>query len=195
MNQISHKSDLFQNTGLLVEEILHDAKTSNFGPSIVEEVYSNIQGQSIYKNSFVLNRMLYTTNGIAKKTNIPNIVRTNFPSEKTLSDILGVNRNGKTKISTSHGYDAIRKTLVLLHFYTYWLKQKVHNSSDDGNYNLYQIYLDESKDCLKTCGYEPLYPGNPYDWIFLYASANYKTENPLDFFRVFIGDFVDIKEV
>ena len=119
-----------------------------------------------------------------KNIDIPDVVRNNFPGKKVMSDVLDA-----TKISTSKSYDSIRKMIVLLDFYAFWacIKVGISDVSDIDKSTLYEIYQEEADSRLKLCGYENLYAGNPYDWIFLCASHS---EDPLAFFRAYIADLL-----
>ena len=122
-----------------------------------------------------------------EKIQIPYIIRNNFPSRKIMSDVLSDN-----KISVSKSYDSIRKMIVLLDFYRFWVTVKLKNedknlSIDD---SLSEIYLEETNACLYQCGYEELYAGNPYDWIFLCCA---RSENPLEYLRALIGELWEKK--
>lgn len=44
---------------------------------------------------------------------------------------------------------------------------------------------------LLSCGYDCLYAGNPYDWIFLYADSQFRG---LDVFRDIIGDLTELAD-
>lgn len=77
-------------------------------------------------------------------------------------------------------YERVRKWLVLLTFYTFWAQKAVKEGS-------YEAEPEDAKRCLTSmnqhlmdAGYPELYVGNPYDWIFLFAS---KSEEPLYVFR------------
>ncbi len=77
-------------------------------------------------------------------------------------------------------YERVRKWLVLLTFYTFWAQKAVR----EGNY---EAEPEDANRCLTSmnqhlmdAGYPELYVGNPYDWIFLYAS---ESEEPLYVFR------------
>ena len=180
---------LFTEYGLLLREIYHDAKEDPSG-EVTRYIWETIDNIDPLANSFVLNRLLSTDSGIKREAKIPEVVKVNFPSKKSLSDILGQRENGKNKIETSESYDMIRKILVLFHFFTFWLKVKLKDSDTD-EYNheqLFDIYREEADYCLHDCGYEPLYAGNPYDWIFLRAAYN---EKPLTFFRACINEIIE----
>lgn len=41
---------------------------------------------------------------------------------------------------------------------------------------MFDIYLEEINALLTACGYEELFPGNPYDWLILCTST---TDNPI----------------
>ena len=173
----------YDDCGLLIREILFDAQNAS-DTSPAEFILEAIGGRSIQKNTFILDRILCTVSGMPKNTDIPYLVKNNFPSKKVMSDVLD-----ESKISVSRSYDSIRKTIVLLDFYTFWVSIKlgITDISDLNKDNLSKIYLEEANDRLCQCGYEDLYAGNPYDWIFLCSS---QSEDPLAFFRAYIADLL-----
>ena len=74
----------------------------------------------------------------------------------------------------------MRKNIILLYFYWYWVKDilKEYPEGDD------ESFVTELNSYLFKCGYSPLYYGNPYDWVFLYCSACKDNGiSPLDVFR------------
>ena len=82
-------------------------------------------------------------------------------------------RDGIEKIMNgAHmGHERIRKVLILLEFYTYWANAIVtHNNA------LWEATDIDAERCIDKinrylieAGYPELYPGNPYDWIFMWA--------------------------
>ena len=87
----------------------------------------------------------------------------------------------------STSYDSIRKCLILLKFYHFWVTLELMMASGNAAENSQSDYADyfddfceEMAQLLEECGYEELYERNPYDWIFLWAST---TEQPLESFR------------
>ena len=67
-------------------------------------------------------------------------------------------------ISTSTSYDSIRKVIILLDFYRFWVNVKL----DEGQTGLIKIelaevYHEEADDLLYHCGNNALYNGNPYN--------------------------------
>mgnify|MGYP003289492044 CR=1 FL=1 len=184
LNKIEEEK--YQASGLLLREICKDAKekpTANetFGENILE----TLKSKNTYSIDFVLQYLLGTSIGIQKKKNIPNSIRVNFPSKKTFSDILDTE-----KAKTSESYDAIRKALILLKFYTFWCGVKLQDPRYKG-YSPEQLsnsYQEETSFLLFQCGYEDLYAGNPYDGIFLVFSKN--KISPLDFCREFISNIL-----
>lgn len=176
--------DYYEECGLLIKELFYDAAKPDCYTSPGRYVLEAIQGKNIQKNTFLLDRLLCTVSGIPKTDQIPYIVRNNFPSKKVMSDLLS-----ESKISVSKSYDAIRKMIVLLDFYSFWVRIKI-GLTDVSGYtrdDLYEIYLAEANNRLYQCGYEELYAGNPYDWIFLWAAQR---ESPVDFFRSCIADLL-----
>lgn len=84
------------------------------------------------------------------------LVRRNFPQKQQLNLI----EQGKAS------YDTIRKVLILLKFYTFFMYIGENNADRDR-----EDFYQETNDMLMECGYAPLYPRNPYDWIFMRCAA------------------------
>ena len=77
-------------------------------------------------------------------------------------------------------YERVRKWLILLTFYTFWVKKALADgdySAGESDHARCLAFMDQ---VLTEAGYPELYVGNPYDWIFLYAS---KDTEPLRLFR------------
>lgn len=93
---------------------------------------------------------------------LPTLAVDCFPDRDGIEKIL----NG---VHVSH--ERIRKVLILLEFYTYWASETVkHNNA------LWEATEIDAERCvdkinryLIEAGYPELYPGNPYDWIFMWA--------------------------
>lgn len=165
--------------GLIMKEILYDYSDESF--------LDIIEGKNICSDNFMLEQIL----GMKLKTEkgkkrfidevkIPDIIKNNFPSRKTMSDVLSEDKVMQTKT-----YDAIRKLIILLYFYRFWCEIKISNQ--DGVYPdtpMSDIFIDEINDLLYSCGYEEIYAGNPYDWIFLCSA---QAEDPLLYFRELIS--------
>lgn len=168
--------------GLLMREILFDSQNDQKPCQYsVEELIWRIGGKNIFSRTFVLDNLLTTFKGVERKIELPYVIKNNFPSKKILSDVLDTNQ-----ATTSESYDAIRKTLVLLHFYVFWSKAKFGEIIVPPDKKT-EAYLDETDVLLDECGYESLYAGNPYDWIFL-SSANRK--EPLSFFLGMVSELL-----
>ena len=138
--------------------------------------------QNIASIDFMLEFITTFTTGVTKDATLPDIVKLNFPSKKTFSKIL--NRS-QSEMSTS--YDSIRKCLILLKFYHFWVTLELMmdsgNAAEDSQTeyaDYFDDFCEEMAQLLEECGYEELYERNPYDWIFLWAST---TEQPLESFR------------
>ena len=77
-------------------------------------------------------------------------------------------------------YERVRKWLILLTFYTFWAQKAVKEESYEAEPEDANRCLTSMNQHLMEAGYPELYVGNPYDWIFLFAS---KSEEPLYVFR------------
>lgn len=176
----------YQSCGLLMKEILFDAQSPDNYDSSEEYILEAIHNKNIFSNDFILDRLLTTSAGMQKNKEIPYVLRSNFPSKKIMSDILS---EKKSQISVSTSYDAIRKMIVLFSFYCFWAEVKL-GITDLERYSsneLPEIYIEQTNDYLQECGYENLYAGNPYDWIFLCSA---QSEDPLAYFRSCIADML-----
>ena len=84
-----------------------------------------------------------------------------FPEQQALGKIL---RDSDVKTET------VRRMLILLAFYKSQAQSKldgdIENAGDRCN-----AYINQT---LSESGFDSMYPGNPYDWIFLYANAHYE---------------------
>ncbi|MGN0466731.1 MAG: hypothetical protein ACI4F9_10345 [Lachnospiraceae bacterium] len=157
-----------ENCSLVIQEYLLSKRIDGRLDSIAYKQIDSID--------FMLDQILHTNTGISKESSISYILRINFPSKKTFSNILN-------KSDTSTSYDSIRKCLILLKFYHFWVSLSLNPNLidiDNDIYNIYDIYLEETNSLLTSCGYEELYLGNPYDCLFLQAS---KTKSPLSILR------------
>ena len=168
--------------GLLIQELVWDAKRFKGGDTVCDYLSEALKG-NVFSSIFFLNQMWINPTKSFKKGSIPSIVSNNFPSIKVLSNVLD-----DEKIERSESYDSIRKVLILLQFYCFWCERKLERDTSeymmDEIDNLYETYIDEANTSLTDVGYEELYPGNPYDWIFLYSA---KKDAPLEFFREMMG--------
>ncbi len=172
----------YDKCGLIMKEILYDAKNSS---SPDKYIYETINGKNVCSNTFILERLLSSSTGLPKSSDIPYIVRNNFPNKKVMSDILS-----EQKISLSKSYDGIRKMIILLDFYSFWVNIKL-GISDMSEYSAaekFTTYIDEANALLHKCGYEDLFEGNPYDWVFICSAKN---DEPLDFFRSCVNELLE----
>lgn len=105
------------------------------------------------------------TKTIFKNAYLPQEITNRFPEAGTFS-------------KTDMTYEEIRKVIILLHFYIYCIRN--WNETD------YDVFVVEMNNILNDCRLAELYPGNPFDWLFLY-SMTYE-DYPLDVFRGVIAE-------
>lgn len=161
------------NCGLITKEIFH---TMQGTPELLLDKISGIDTSEL-SYDFILDH-IFDAKGTVKKTAIlPEIVRTNFPGRTSFQMI--------NTILTSNSYDSIRKFLIFLKFYHFWCNWKLNPPIAECPYDL---FLDEMNDLLYQCGYDDLFAGNPYDWLFMKAST---MPEPLDFFRDAMGEILN----
>ena len=98
-------------------------------------------------------------------------VQDSFPERQGIARILRGDRVS---------YESIRKWLILLRFYTFWVQKRLSAGSCTAGENDSIRCIDEINETLVRSGYSELYVGNPYDWLFLYVSRD---QEPLITFR------------
>lgn len=165
--------------GLVMKEILFDVPDEAF--------LDIIEGKNICSGNFLLEQILGMKlktekgkNRFIDEEDIPDIVKNNFPSRKTMSDVLS-----EDKVIQTKSYDSIRKMIILLYFYQFWGEIRISNQDTDSiDTPLSDVFIEEMDDLLYSCGYESIYAGNPYDWIFLCSA---QAEDPLLYFRELIS--------
>ena len=96
-------------------------------------------------------------------------------------------RDGITKILNNEhvSHERTRKIIILLSFYVFWVTLALDRK--DGTYKAEGLEADRCQSqinhLLVDSGYEELYPGNPYDWIFMFTLND---DYPLRTFREFM---------
>ena len=105
------------------------------------------------------------TKTIFNNVDLPQEITSRFPEAGTFS-------------KTDMTYEEIRKAIILLHFYNYCI--------DNWNETDFDDFVEEMNNILNDCCLAELYPGNPFDWLFLY-SMTYE-DYPLDAFRGVIAE-------
>ncbi len=155
---------------------------------LYNDTFHDLKGLNVSSTDFMLAQIFgidlpgyYKTEApgrsFSKNARLHDLAKLNFPNKYKFSDF----------IKTS--FDGVRKMFVLLHFYMYFVSEKVMKDRTHIPPATYTGYVDDANDQLATCNYGPLYEGNPYDVIFLESA---KTDQPLDTFRDIIWDAVDV---
>ena len=104
-----------------------------------------------------------------KNKHLPKEIAVNFPASPSL---------GK---NPSH--EQLRKMIILLFSYEFWFNVQ---EADEMDYFFDYTYALDQK--LEDIGYPPLYPGNPFDWLFLTCS---NMDRPLDAFRAILDEVLN----
>lgn len=157
-----------QQCGYVVQEYIKFYMDNN---SFIDIDISSIN----FMLSIILNPISNKT-PFSKNKNLVKAIQLNFPNKQKFSQILS-----STKNPGSPSYDSIRKILILLYFYSYWFSNQYCDLANrEKDFDAYDTYVDQTNDLLESCGFDELYYGNPYDWLFLYAS---RADIPLDTFR------------
>ena len=110
------------------------------------------------------------TKTVFSNADLPKEIKTRFPEAATFGE----------KDLTSEEY---RKAIILLFSYGFWYhiqREEIDGGIDD--------YTDELNNILFDCNFSGLYPGNPFDWMFLFCA---QAEKPLDLFRELISEVLE----
>lgn len=99
---------------------------------------------------------------------------------KYLPKEIAVNFPAAPSLGKNPSYEQIRKMIILLFSYEFWFNVQ---EADETDYFFDYTYALDQK--LEDIGYPPLYPGNPFDWLFLTCS---NMERPLDAFRTILDE-------
>ncbi|MBQ9142227.1 MAG: hypothetical protein IJX63_10620 [Lachnospiraceae bacterium] len=183
----------------LLREILTDDKEQTYLAKEIERdpellkpgakatSYSNmlavITGVNLVKASELKGKSVYKT------ARLPKEIMNRFPTTHTFSKWNRWTKEGKQEAAPTA--EELRKMLILLFSYRFWYQvqyeDREKNASKDKRL---QVYMEELDDLLAQSNLQPLYYGNPFDWLFLYCTL---LEEPLTGFR-FLYDEVFAEE-
>lgn len=175
--EISREDGLAYREGLLREaanisggERQEAYTTVDRKPDSTWRIYAQIMGLDRYQTTQYGRTLKHL---LAGNDLLPPLAEASFPDRDGIEKITG-------GVHVSH--ERIRKTLILLEFYTYWAKASVQAGTILGTSSPAEAgrCVAQINSYLLEAGYPELYPGNPYDWIFLWAIQD---DRPLDAFR------------
>ena len=111
--------------------------------------------------------------GLIKNSNLPKALGGRIPFSDTF-----------TKSDPTS--EELRKMIILLYSYRFWV-------DNDYEYDVleYDDYLEKLNDYLRTARLQEMYPGNPFDWLFMYCTIKGFNEDKvysLDAFRSIISE-------
>lgn len=154
---------------ILADE-LYDEKSTDKVSVVLREIYG---GEPTYYDKETKKWIKKSSTDILKKLKetVPRKIIARMPSEQEISKI----RNGNVVSS-----EVIRKALILLNFYDFFM-----TSGDDNTEDYYEDYVRELNSLLDMCGFIQCYARNSYDWLFLYCA---KQTHPIETFK----DILDI---
>lgn len=147
----------------------------------VWEIYLQILGLSgNYVSKFYKNRSL---KAIFRDNQLLHpIAEASFPDRDGLNKIL----------NDEHvSYERVRKMLILLIFYKFWVGKALQNNHYEAGYHDADGCITYINDILIDVGYPMLYAGNPYDFIILTAI---NSDYPLITFREYMREMFFLKE-
>lgn len=149
---------------------------------LVDEYGNEKRGKKSYSGKWinsVSNNFLYEiitgigvegdkgTKTVFKNATLPKEIKQRFPEAITF---------GKEDMKS----EEYRKVIVLLFSYCFWYKVQYLSIDFD-----YDDYIGELDHILFSCNFSKLYPGNPFDWLFLFCSQD---DCPLAVFRGILSE-------
>lgn len=173
-----------QETKLLAERLdaekKNKSKTEMYEDNLILQTFKNTNARSlnhvyeVITGCLVRDKDRWTgTKALFKNARLPKEIRNRFPEAGTLS-------------KKDPTYEEIRKLIILLFSYNFWVKANQNNKVID-----LDVYIDELNVKLNESGFSLVYYGNPYDWLFLYCALS---DNPLDTFRAILAEVLDPEE-
>ncbi len=161
-------------------------------PAVVEPdpstwtVFAQIIGLSYrQKNQFAVEYDRSISSFLSENALVPLNADFCFPSRSGIDKLLRGEFKGE--------YETVRKMLIFLVFYKYWAGK----ITDSGNTD-YSAKHSDSEGCLAAInkylldsGYQELYAGNPYDWLFMWSVND---NAPLQAFRYYMFEVLTFKD-
>ncbi len=143
------------------------------------------EGRNVHSVDFVLDMAVNGADQIKKTGGVPGVKRAREVFAR--KEISNQFPNANT-ISHSDSAYILRKNIIFLFFYWFWVKDYLEGHPDWDD----ETFREELNNILYRCGFSPLYFGNPYDWLFLFCSYLVLNEvSPLDVFRGILSEDPD----
>ena len=144
-----------ERNSILAQELCHNPELYKMNHSM-----TSISGML----TFIYNKEYYSevSPESFKASGLPKEVITNMPTKHTFS-------------KKDPSYEELRKMIILLASYKFWVIQQYTINEYDLDDYIYEI-----NGYLFDANLSELYPGNPFDWLFLWCSYQ---KNPLQTFR------------
>lgn len=164
---ISRPGGIAYQEGKLIDKAFNQSGSEDDFTIVTEDADSIWR---IYAQIFGLDRHQTTQYGTSRSIKpllednllLPPLAEASFPDRDGIEKITG-------GFHVSH--ERIRKLMILLEFYSFWASviiQKGTAYAEAAEYDAERC-IDKINSYLLESGYPELYPGNPYDWIFMWA--------------------------
>lgn len=145
----------------LVQEIKETLVDVSNEDRIINAIVDNVFGFSYQKN---IQRNLKSRDSktrYVRDTKLPKRFVESIPRNGVLSDII----NGKQET-----YETLRKTVVILYFYTFFYD--IENMGEDDIRSNALDFYDELNKLLFHCGFAPLYVRHPFDYLMIFCAIS-----------------------
>lgn len=183
--QIHDALNLIEDEDVLIQFIRSQpAKKSTTGINTVKLLFNDILKSGAYPQKVKSNESLFDElYGFSARKKDWKGYKFQFP--KFLGQPFLVNYTQLRDLEKNPTYDSIRKLLILLTFYGVFGRER-HSDPVYVEANPYDEFIDNANDALTHCGYAPLYPRNPYDWLFLHCAS---LEHPINELQAFANRY------
>lgn len=147
----------------------------------LKEKYSHIEDSDIKVGRETVLTLVYAKsrneiNKSIKNSTLLKYIKKNLPNSQVFNSIVN-----ETKDVSE---DAIRKAIILLHFYNFF-----GFNDEEVNREMTLDFFAEMNDCLEECSLPTLYPMNPYDAIIMMFAY---TSDPIYYLTDFFTDAFNV---
>ena len=140
-----------------IKDLLKDNRENRFVNNLVDTVFGFEYQNNIHKNLEVNN----STKKYVMDSKLPKRFVESIPRSGVLGDII----KGKRE-----SYETLRKTLIILYFFSYFYV--IENSDENKIRNNALDFYEEIDELLFEVGFSPVYVRHPFDYLMMFCAMS-----------------------